>query len=95
MTSPVPEKPNIFQDILNTRSLTVIHYKVEDALKTADSNTAETLHKIYELNSLDKIWVICHGELGQVEEAAKILDYYESKNPRRTRNLNPPLSKRI
>lgn len=54
----------IFAAILETRSLTVIHYTIEDELpKTSDVEDRALMTQIQGLNSLDEIWIICHNRI--------------------------------
>ena len=55
---------DVFAAILETRSLTVIHYTVEDELKIPmDSEDRALFEQIQNLKSLDEIWIICHNRI--------------------------------
>ena len=79
---------NIFEQILDCRSLTAIGYKAEDALtdtQTPDARAA--LKRISETNRLDEAWAIAHEQLGQREEAAKLWAWLARDKPK----MNPEL----
>lgn len=74
---------NIFQRILDCRSLTNISYFAEDALPTAQSDAERAaLQAIISSNKLDEIYAIAHEQLGQHEEAAKLRAWLASRQPR-------------
>lgn len=62
---------NIFDGILQTRSLTVIVWKAEEELEKRSHTPEEclTLMAIMATNKLDEIWAICHEQLGRPEQA--------------------------
>lgn len=54
----------IFDNIIKTRSLTVIHFTIDDELpKTGDPEDRKLMIDISGLNNLDEIWIICHNRL--------------------------------
>jgi hypothetical protein len=77
---------NIFEDILDTRSLTVIHYKIEDAMPSCIAlgsiEDQKAFALILETNSLDEIWAIAHERLGQFEQAKALRDWIAKKTRR-------------
>lgn len=75
----------IFAAILETRSLTVIHYTIDDELpKTADLEDRALMRQIKGLNSLDEIWIICHNRLSNwhLKRAGEIRAFIETKKGR-------------
>lgn len=78
------EAASIFAGIIDTRSLTVIHYKVDDALEgqcTDDDRAA--LQAILRANLLDEVWAIAHERLGQHEKAAELRQFIAAKSQRK------------
>jgi hypothetical protein len=76
----------IFAAILETRSLTVIHYTIDDELpKTSDSEDRALFEKIQGLNSLDDIYILCHNRIAawHLKCANAIRQFIESKKGRR------------
>ena len=56
----------IFAAILETRSMTVIHYTLENEIrKTSDNDDRALMQKMMESNSLDEIWIICHRRIAE------------------------------
>ena len=54
----------IFAAILECRSLTVIHYTIDEELpRTADEEDKILMQQIQGLNSLDQIYIICHHRI--------------------------------
>lgn len=76
---------NIFHEILDCRSLTVIGYKAEDALASAtDAEDRRALKAIIETNMLDEAWALAHERLGQHDEARKLRDFMANRQKRLT-----------
>jgi len=73
---------NIFQQIIDTRSLTVIHWKAEEALPTVEGDAHEALIEILATSVLDEIYIIAHMQLGQHEEA-EVLRKWLADAPKR------------
>ena len=76
----------IFELILKTRSLTVIHYTIDDELpKTSDVEDRALMQQIQGLNSLDEIWIICHNRLSNwhLKCAGEIRQFLETKRGKR------------
>lgn len=75
----------IFASILDMRSLTAIHYVIEDELKkTIDSEDRYWLEQMQGLNSLDEIWIICHNRVAawHLKCATAIRQFIEAKKGR-------------
>ena len=72
---------NIFQQILNTRALSIIEIRAEQALALESHSDAEreALERILESNKLDEIFIICHEQLGEHEKAAKLRAWLSRK----------------
>lgn len=80
---------NIFQEILDTRSMTAIGYMAEDALVAcSDEAQQQTLRRIINASQLDEIYAICHEQLGQHDKAKELRDWLAS---RRDRRMDPEL----
>ena len=80
---------NIFQKILNTRSLTVMDYKCEDALDTDASLTAEdksALRTILNTNNLDERWALAHEHLGEHAEAKVLREWLAAAAARKRKD---------
>jgi hypothetical protein len=75
----------IFAAIIETRSLTIIHYEIEEALsKTADVDDRALMQQIQGLNSLDEIYIICHNRISNwhLYCASAIRKFLETKKGR-------------
>lgn len=60
------ENTAIFTEILEKRSLTVIHYKLEEVIFSAlDNEDRVLMQKMRESNSLDEIWLMCHKRIAE------------------------------
>ncbi len=76
----------IFAEILETRSLTVIHFIIEDALPNAgDSEDRHWMEGILGLNSLDDIYILCHNRIAtwHMKCANEIRQFLEIKRGKR------------
>jgi hypothetical protein len=76
----------IFAAIVETRSLTVIHYAVENELKIPmDSEDRALLEQIQGLNSLDEIYILCNNRIAawHLKCANAIRQFIEAKKGRR------------
>lgn len=81
---------NIFQQILECRSLTVIGYMAEDALaQAANEEERRTLQAIVKTNQLDEIYALAHEHLGQHAEALTLRAFMARRQPRK---LSPELA---
>lgn len=79
---------NIFERILDSRSLTHIGYLAEDAITLATTDQErQALRAIYETNKLDEAYALCHEQLGNPEKAAELREFMAKK----ARRLFPPL----
>ena len=72
----------IFQQILDMRSMTAIHYRAEDALMDYNGPARTALEAIMATNVLDEIYIIAHMQLGQHEEA-EVLRKWLADAPKR------------
>ena len=72
----------IFTDILDTRSMTIIGYMVDDAIPTATGEIREALLRMQDTNKLDEIYAIAHEQLGHPEEAAKLRQWLATRGSR-------------
>jgi hypothetical protein len=75
----------IFSAILEARSLTVIHYTIDDELpRTSDVEDRVLFEQIKGLNSLDEIWIICHNRIAAWHHkcASAIRQFLEAKKGR-------------
>jgi hypothetical protein len=74
---------NIFQQILDCRSLTLIGYLAEDAIPLATSDSErKALQAIIETNKLDEAWALSHEQLGQHDKAAELRQFLASRATR-------------
>lgn len=77
---------NIFEQILDCRSLTIIGYLAEDelALPAQEDNTAarQALRRILSTTQLDEIYAIAHEQLGNSAEALKLREWLANRKPR-------------
>lgn len=56
----------IFAAILETRSMTVIQYTLEEEIiHTSDNEDRALMQKMRESNSLDEIWIMCHKRIAE------------------------------
>jgi hypothetical protein len=60
----------LFNQILETRSMTVIQHQIEeemtgplDLIERIERHDLEAFKKILRTNSLDEVWLICHERL--------------------------------
>ncbi|KWU17751.1 hypothetical protein [Burkholderia cenocepacia] len=83
---------NIFEQILDIRSLTAIGYKAEDALEQAPAELQEPLKAIIATNNLDEAWAIAHEQLGQHAEASKLRAWIARTKPKTNEELESLLS---
>jgi hypothetical protein len=75
---------NIFQQILETRSMTVIQYAVEEALnKVQGDEQREALSAMLGLNMLDEVYIIAHRQLGQHAEAEVLRRWLDGADARK------------
>lgn len=76
----------IFELIIGTRSLTAIHYTIEDELpKISDADDCALLETMRNLNYLDEIYIICHTRLSNwhLKCAGEIRQFLETKRGKR------------
>ena len=67
------QEMNIFEWIIDTRSMTAIDYKIEEVINTGMSAPDFlTLSAIYEANTLDERWALAHARRGRYAEAKKL-----------------------
>lgn len=63
----------VFNDIVGIRSVSVIHYLVEEALAEGPTgNDLKYLNAILDELDLDNIWILALLGAGRVEEAEKL-----------------------
>lgn len=77
----------VFKEILETRSLTVIHFLVDGALvnSVTDPVSEEDLYSLSEIsveNDLDTIWLTCAKRLGDTEKVKEIEAFLAKKSAR-------------
>jgi hypothetical protein len=72
-----------FKEVLVTKSLTVIHYKTDDAIKFLTGPSRDAAQHIQKSNQLDEIWATAHEQLGQKEEAEKLRKWLADRAARR------------
>lgn len=94
MTSALnDELAALFRRILNTRSMTVIEYCVED--KLAESGVTEAgrtwLSRILEAKTLDAMYAECLEALGEHDEAKKHREWDAGRKAREATRHSPPL----
>lgn len=93
MSNPVADTSldpwGIFQYILDTRSLTVIHYASEEHLEVVSPEEKVALEAILDTNSLDIAWAIANEQLGRTEEAARLREWVANKSRRRHTDFIP------
>lgn len=73
---------SIWQEILDTRSLTVIEYKIQVALEINSDlcvQDMETLTRMLETNKLDLIWALAHEQLGNPDQTKVLRDFVANK----------------
>lgn len=74
---------NIFDKILDTKSMTILQCHIEDVVKDMPDGAAkEALLKMQDSNKLDEIWAIAHEHLGNYEEARKLREWLKGKPAR-------------
>lgn len=80
------ERSNIiFELIIGTRSLTAIHYLIEEELpKVGDPEDRRLMRDIEGLNILDEIYIICHNRLSNwhLKAAGDIRNFLNKKRLR-------------
>lgn len=77
----------LFREILETRSLTVIHYIIELRLPSypADSILVDMLQS----SRLDNIYAMCHDQLGEHDQAKTLRDFMARQDSRTTLHHSP------
>lgn len=84
---------NIFEQILDLRSLTAIGYKAEDALSEADTpEKRKALQAIMSTNNLDEAWALAHEQLGQHSQAAELRAWIARSRPKMDAELESMLA---
>lgn len=71
----------IFQEILDTGSYTIIQYRIDDELSDniPEGAAKEALLKMRETDKLDEIYALAHEQLGNHAEAAKLRQWLADK----------------
>lgn len=73
----------IFKKILDSRSMTLIMYRIDEELPNVPEGPAkEALLKMQDTNKLDEVWALAHEQLGQYDEAAKLRKWIADKPER-------------
>lgn len=80
----------IFEQILETRSLTAIRYNLESHIAAEDETEAQDeddrpiMEKIMGLNALDPIYILCHQQIAawHLHKAKELQDFIDKKRGR-------------
>jgi hypothetical protein len=77
---------NIWENILNTCSVTIIGIKIKTALDAINSEYAEedldALELMRQCKHVDEIYAIAHEQLGNHEEAKALREYVKNRSQR-------------
>lgn len=66
---------NIFREILDTSSWTIIQYRIDDTIETATPEDKVVLLKMQDTNKLDEVYALAHEHLGEHEKAKELRDW--------------------
>lgn len=74
----------IFAAILETRSMTVIQYTLEEEIPRTDGEDRELMERMQRINSLDEIYILCHKRIAawHTHCAAAIQTFIDNKRGR-------------
>ena len=70
---------SIFEEILETKSFTVIQCKTEQAIPLATGQEKDALERILLAHKNDEIYALCNEMLGNHEEAKNLRDFMALK----------------
>lgn len=66
---------NIFREILDTRSMTVIMHCIDEVMPTASPEEQAVLVKMQNTNKLDEVYALAHEHLGEHDKAKELRDW--------------------
>lgn len=70
---------DFFREILDTRSMTVIMYNIDEKMATATPEEKAVFEKMQNTNKLDEVYALAHEHLGEHEEAKRLRDWIEQQ----------------
>jgi hypothetical protein len=70
---------DFFREILDTRSMTVIMYQLDEKMAAATPEEKVVFEQMQNTNKLDEVYALAHEQLGEHEEAKRLRDWMEQQ----------------
>jgi hypothetical protein len=70
---------DFFREILSTRSMTVIMYRIDEVYEKSSPAEKSVFEKMRDTNKLDEVYALAHEYLGELEQAAKLRQWVKDQ----------------